>query len=81
MTILDSVQEDYATIDKAAGEFLHDLSGNDIKRDIALAAEMAGLQLLRAADIDLSDLSSGVILLGAIPDRVYDQVQRFIWCR
>jgi hypothetical protein len=79
MNILESIQKDYPAIDKTAGEFLQKLSGNNIKRDIALAAQMAGLKLLRATKVDLSQLSPGNIILGAIPDEVYDQIQRFIF--
>jgi hypothetical protein len=79
VSILDSVQKDYPSIDKAAGEFLHKLSGNNIKRDIMLAAEMAGLKLLRAANVDLSKVGEGTIVLGAIPDEIYEQIQRFIF--
>jgi len=79
MTLLDSVQKDYATIDQAAGEFLHKLSGNNLQRDIVLAAEMAGLQLLRAAAVDLSKFNPGSIILGAISDQTYEQLQRFVF--
>jgi hypothetical protein len=78
MDILKSVQKDYAIINKAAGEFLYKLSGNNIKKDITLAAEMSGLKLLRTSKVDLSQVAPGVILLGAIPDETYKIMDRFI---
>ncbi len=77
--ILKSVQKDYPVINKTAGEFLYKLSGNNIKKDVILAAEMSGLKLLRAANVDVSKMTPGVILLGAIPDETYDLMQRFVF--
>jgi hypothetical protein len=83
MDILDSVQQDFAIIDKAAKEFCQMLLDNDVRKSIALAAEMSGLKLLRATKVDFSKLESGAVLLGAIPDETYDLMQRFIfgWAR
>ena len=83
MNILDSVQKDFAIIDNASQEFCQILLNDDVKKSIALAAEMAGLKLLRAANVDFSRLESGAVLLGAIPDETYDLMQKFIfgWAR
>ena len=77
--ILNAVEKEYPIINQAANDFLNELSGNDIMRDIALAAEMAGLKLLRAADINLSGLSPGQIILGAIDDSTFEQINRFVF--
>jgi hypothetical protein len=79
MNILDSIQKDYAIINKTAGEFLSKLSGNDIHRDILLASEIGGLELLRASGVDFSKYRPGSILLGAIPDEIFEQMQRFVF--
>lgn len=76
--MLASIQKDYAIIDKAAGEFLGNLTGTNIAKDITLAAEMGGLTLLRASKADLSKYKGGNVLLGAIPDETYEQIDRFI---
>jgi hypothetical protein len=54
------------------------LTNTNIKKDIALSASMAGLMLLRATGADLSKFDPGNILLGAVPDHVYDEMQRFV---
>jgi ABC-type antimicrobial peptide transport system ATPase subunit len=83
MDILDSVQKDFSIIDKAAKEFVQMLLDDDVRKSIALSAEMSGLKLLRASKVDFSKLESGAVLLGAIPDETYDLMQRFIfgWAR
>jgi hypothetical protein len=78
MNLLELIQRDYLLIDKAGTEFVNSLSGNNIKRDITLAAEMAGLQLLRATRVDFSKSNPGTILLGAISDETFSQMWRFI---
>lgn len=80
MSILAAIEKDYPIIHKAAGEFIKKLTGTNIKKDIALAAGVGGLTLLRARGIDFSKLNpAGSILLGAVPDQVYDEMQRFIY--
>ena len=49
MLILDSVEKDYASIEKAAQEFYQMILDDDVRKSIALASEMSGLQLLRAS--------------------------------
>ncbi|HNT78089.1 MAG TPA: hypothetical protein PKH77_24005 [Anaerolineae bacterium] len=79
MTLLDSIQKDYALIDKAAAEFLSTLPGENFTRVIALAAEIAGLQLLRATQMDLSQFPPGSALLGAVSDEAYEPMQQFVY--
>lgn len=79
MILLDSIQKDYALIDQAAAEFLSTLPGENFTRVIALAAEIAGLQLLRATAIDLAQFPPGGVLLDAVPDESYEQMQQFVY--
>jgi hypothetical protein len=72
------LREVYPRLNQAAGDFLRLLSDTDFKGDLALAAEMAGLKLLRNSGVDLGRHTPGNILLGAIPDEDYKQMQRFI---
>lgn len=76
--MLASIQKDYAIINKAAIEFLKKLTGTSIAKDIALSAEMGGLMLLRASKVEVSKYQGGNVLLGAIPDDIYKQIDRFI---
>jgi hypothetical protein len=79
MTILDSIEKDYPRIDAAAGKFLYKLTGDNIQKDIILAAGLSGLKLLRAnTQHDLSKIEPGVVLLGAVPDEDYELMERFI---
>ena len=78
MDILDSVAKDFAIIDKAAQEFYQMILDDDVRNSIALAAEMAGLKLLRASSVDFSKLQPGAVLLGAIPDATYGTMESFI---
>jgi hypothetical protein len=78
MTTLKSVQKDYTIINTAAGIFLEKLSGNNLKEDICIAAEMVGLKLLRASNIDLSGMAPGTALLGAISESAYENIHRFM---
>lgn len=68
------IEEGYSKIDKAAKDFLQRLPNDNIKQAIALSAEMAGLKLLRAAGVDLSEFKPGAIVLGAISDEMYQYV-------
>jgi len=77
--MLASIQQDYAIINKAAGEFLGMLTGTNIAKDIALSAEIGGLMLLRASKVDLSKYQGGNVLLGVIADDIYKQIDRFIF--
>lgn len=79
MTLLKSIEKDFAVINKAAADFLPKLSGTDIKKDIVLSAELAGLMLLRASNVDFLELDSGNVVLGAVADETYKQIQRFIY--
>jgi hypothetical protein len=76
--LLQSIQKDYALIDKVANEFLPMLTGSDIKKDIMLAAEMCGLKLVRASKVDLSKIPAGTPVLGLVPDETYDTLETFI---
>lgn len=58
-----SIEENYAAINATANVFLRQLPGNHIETDIAGAASIAGLMLLRAAGVDLSHLEPGGVVL------------------
>ena len=77
-SILDVVEKEYSTISKAANEFLPTLTGKDIKTDISLAGEMAGLKLLRATGFDHSKIEAGTAILGVIPDEALDLMSSFL---
>jgi len=78
MEILDSVQKHYPMINNAAGDFLTKLTGTDIKKDIAVSAELAGLMLLRASSADLLKIPSGAGIIGAVPDNTFHTLTRFV---
>lgn len=78
MTLMKSIEKDFPQINKAAGDFLLQLSGTDIYRNILLSAEIAGLSLLRASNVDIARHEAGSLLLGAIADDTYEQIQRFM---
>jgi hypothetical protein len=79
MNILESVQKNYPAINNAAGEFLTKLTGVDIKKDIILAAEMAGLMLLRASPANQKQIGPGTVVLGAVPDEQYQTMNHFVF--
>lgn len=58
-----SIQANYPTIDASANAFLGKLPGTHIETDIAAAASVAGLMLLRAAGVDLSAFEPGGVVL------------------
>lgn len=68
------LQEVYPTLNEAAGDLLQILSDKDFKGDLTLAAQMAGLKMLRSSGVDLGRHTPGHILLGAIPDEAYIQM-------
>ncbi|HZZ43445.1 MAG TPA: hypothetical protein VFE58_10955 [Tepidisphaeraceae bacterium] len=78
MDLLNSVQEKYPEINQAAGQWLLQLPQNDLKRALAMAAEMAGLMLIRSSGVKLP-APSGTIVLGATREEEAQAVQRFIW--
>ncbi len=73
-----TLQEESARIDKATFEFMGILPDKDIKRTISLAAGLAGLKMLRAANIDLGKHEPGHLLAGAVPKETFDELQSFI---
>ena len=79
MSLLESIQKDFPSINETAGLFLKELPGNDITKDIILAAELAGLLLLRQSKVDLSNLEPGNVVLGAIEDETYELMHRFLF--
>ena len=79
MDILQSVQQHYPTINAAAGELLTKLSGTGVGKDIALAAGLAGLTLLRESAVDLANIPPGVGVLGAVPDEASQNLSRFVF--
>jgi hypothetical protein len=76
------IQEIYPALNRVAGDFLRLLSDTDFKGDLTLAAEMAGLKMLRNSGADLGRRTPGHILLSAIPEEAYRQMERFLhsWC-
>jgi hypothetical protein len=66
-------------INAAAGEYLTKLSLTGIEKDIVIAAEMAGLMMLRNSTADLSNVVSGMGILGAIPDETARTMNRFVF--
>ena len=78
MDILDSVAKDFDVIDKAAKEFGQMILDDDVRKSIAMAAELAGLKLLRASKVDFSKLEPGAVLLGAISDETYQVMESFV---
>lgn len=58
-----SIQEDYSAINASANAFLQKLPGTHIDTDIAGAASVAGLMVLRASGVDLSGFEPGGIVL------------------
>jgi hypothetical protein len=79
MDILNSVQKNFAAIHIASGEYLTKLTCKDFKKDLSLAAEMAGLMLLRASPANDLKIASGTAILGAIPDDVSITLTRFVF--
>jgi len=73
------IEKEYGKINRAANDFLLKLPEDNIKQAISLSAEMAGLKLLRTADIDLSKFEPGTVVLGAVSDETYQQMQRFMF--
>ena len=73
------IEKEYGKLNQAAGDFLLNLPDDNIKQAISLSAEMAGLKLLRAAQIDLSRHEPGNVVMGAILDGTYDQIRRFMF--
>jgi hypothetical protein len=73
------LQEVYPALNQAAGDFLRLLSDKDFKGDLTLAAEMAGLKMLRGSGADLARHTPGHILLGALPDEAYKRMERFLY--
>ena len=75
----DSVRQNDALFDRAARDFLGLLSNTNLKNDIVMAAEMAGLKLLRDTRVDLSKHAPGHILLNAVSDEAFQKMQRFVF--
>jgi hypothetical protein len=73
------IEKNYQKMNEAAEAFIDHLSGQDLLKDIALSAQVAGLLLLRGTEVDLSNLDPGRVVLGAVPDETYRQVQDFIF--
>jgi len=73
------LEKEYSKIHQAANDFLLQLPRDNIKCAISLAAALAGLKLLRANNVDLAKYKAGHVILGAVPDETYKQVQRFMF--
>ncbi len=78
MDVLESVRENLLVIDKAAGEFLVKLSMTGVRTDIMLAAEMAGLMLLRQTGVDFDHLRPGAELRGAVGKEAHEMIRQFV---
>jgi hypothetical protein len=72
------VRAEFPKIQEAANELLSLLPDDKIKPAIALAAELAGLRLLRAGGADLAQHEPGSLLLGAVADDDYRRANRFL---
>jgi hypothetical protein len=72
------VRAEFPKIQDAANELLSLLPDDKIKPAIALAAELAGLRLLRAGGADLAQHEPGSLLLGAVADDDYLRANRFL---
>ena len=72
------VRREFPKIQEAANELLSLLPDDKIKAAIALAAELAGLRLLRASGANLSQHEPGSMLTGAVADDDYRRAQRFL---
>ncbi|MBT7073793.1 MAG: hypothetical protein HN922_02665, partial [Anaerolineae bacterium] len=70
--------KDADAIINAANQFIETLPVDQISKSIILTAEMAGLKLLRATNIDLEKHNPGHILIGAISDEHYNELHNFI---
>ena len=79
MSVLAQIPKMYPIINLAANDFLGEMSNTNIKRDIAISSQMAGLKLLRAAHYDLSGSTPGNMLLGVIEDELMLEMQNFIF--
>src|SRR5574340_1214515 len=79
MNIIELVETNYSSIDGAAIAFLGRLYGDNITKDISLSSEVCGLMLLRASQVNISELSPGSVVLGAVSDETYDLLQRFLF--
>jgi hypothetical protein len=79
MDVLETVQIRYPVINKAAGEFLLKLSLTGLTKDIMLAAEMAGLLMLRESSANIQKIKPGTCILGAISDEAYNIMHRFLY--
>jgi hypothetical protein len=75
------IRREYDKINAAANELLSLLPDDQIKRAISLAAELAGLRLLRAGSADLAQHEPGSMLLGAVADDDYRRANRFVFNR
>jgi hypothetical protein len=78
MSALEAIQKNFPAINKVAGEFLSQLTGTNIKKDIALAAEMAGLMMLRETSVNLTQFPPGNVILGAVSDDAQMTMNRFL---
>ncbi len=58
-----SIADNYPLINEAANAFLHRLSGQHVETDIAGAASIAGLMLLRGSGVNLNALEPGSVVL------------------
>ena len=76
---VDSCRQSDAVFDRAARDFLGLLSNTNLKNDLAMAAGMAGLKLLRDTRVDLSKHAPGHIVLNAVSEAALQKMQRFVF--
>jgi hypothetical protein len=71
--------QDFEKLDLASKEFLLKLPEDDIKQAISRSAGLGGLKLLRASNVNLSNLEPGNIILNAISEDDYKNIQQFMF--
>jgi hypothetical protein len=78
MKVFDSIQLNDPAIGRAATHFLTSLAGDDIQKDLIVAAELAGLQLLRQCKVRLDHLRPGAPVFEPGPNAALAELERFV---
>jgi hypothetical protein len=79
---LDNLPKHFPAVHAAANELMLVITNGDIRRDIILSAELAGLMMLRQGAInqaiDLSKFPAGAAVLGTVPDEMGSAMMSFV---
>jgi hypothetical protein len=78
MKLFDTTQVNDPAIGRAATHFLTSFAGDEIQKDLILAAELAGLQLLRQCKVRLDHLRPGAPVFDPGPNAGLAELQRFV---